>query len=238
MNRESRIPIIILHGWRVKSSRYGQIKKIFEDNGYEVFAPNLPGTGDEKLIKEEMAIDDYINFVLSFYKDKKIEKAILVCHSFGGRVGAKLAAKYPEKVGKLILTGTPLIKQKLTLRKKVILQISKLIKEKLKISFQEEKLRKALYFLLREWDYYNAPKELKKTFRSIIAEDISSNLPKIKSPTLIIWGQNDTFVPKTVGQKIATEIPNAIYKEIPNATHRLPYENSEAFAKLVLDFIK
>ncbi len=231
-------PIIILHGWRVENSRYSQIKKTFEENGFKVFAPNLPGVGDEKLTKDVMKIDDYINFVLDFYKKQKIEKAILVCHSFGGRVGAKLAAKYPEKVEKLVLTGTPLIKQLLSSKKKMLIFLSGIVKKTLKLSFGETRMRKILYYLLNEWDYYKAPENIRETFKAIIAEDIAPNLSKIKTPTLIVWGEKDTFVPKSIGKQINDKIINSRYVEVENATHKLPYENPEEFAKVVLDFIK
>ena len=36
---------------------------------------------------------------------------VVVGHSFGGRIAVCLAALYPDRVGSLVLTGVPLVKQ-------------------------------------------------------------------------------------------------------------------------------
>lgn len=230
--------IVILHGWRVDSTRYEPLKKIFEKKGFTVFAPDMPGNGIEKTPEIAMDIDGYVQFVLDFFKRKKIEKAILICHSFGGRVGAKLAAKYPEKIERLILTGAPLIKQPLPLGKKLVSTAAGFAKKALKKSFGYSFGRKILYLVLGEWDYYKAPENVRETFKNIIAEDISPTLERIKSPSLVVWGQNDNFVPRSIGIKIASLIPNCAYIEVPNGTHKLPYESPEEFSRIVLDFLK
>src|SRR5437868_1870950 len=100
-------PILILHGWGKTGSAYSAIQKLFEEKGYEVFAPNLPGFGSESLVKPVMNIDDYAEWVIEYLKKKKRKKVILIGHSFGGRISAKLTAFHPELVEKLILTGAP-----------------------------------------------------------------------------------------------------------------------------------
>src|SRR5882762_2175786 len=144
--------IVILHGWRLTGSRYSAIEEIFEKKGYTVFSPDLPGSGNVPLQKEIMHIDDYITYVLDFLEQQKLQKIILIGHSFGGRVSAKLVAKHPDIVEKLILTGAPLIKQKLSFKKRIIVSIAKIMKNVLKISFGISRMRKVLYYLLGEWD--------------------------------------------------------------------------------------
>lgn len=228
--------IVILHGWGKTAGDYNQLREYLEKKGYTVFIPDLPGNPEQKLTKAVMNIDDYADWLKEYLDQNHIKKAIFICHSFGGRVGAKLAVKYPDKVEEFIFTGTPLIKEKLPLRKVLILYVVKVVKKYLKLSFNENRFRKLLYYLLREWDYYKAPKDIKETFKAVIAENSESYLPLIKAKTLVLWGDSDTFVPKSVGKRIAQLIPGAVYKEIPG-THRLPYERPEGFAREVLTFI-
>jgi len=232
-----KLPIVILHGWRKSGNDYSEIKSIFEKHNYAVFVPDMPGAGEEKLIKPVMHINDYISFILEFLKNHKLTKIILIGHSFGGRVAAKLTAQYPEIVDKLILTGAPLIKQRLTLKNSIIMFLAQIMKKFSLISSGTERMRKVLYYLLGEWDYYKAPPEIRETFKAIIAEDISPNLSNIFVPTLVLWGENDTFVSKKIGKEITRRIPTAKYIEIPGATHALPYKMPEKFAEEVLKFI-
>lgn len=50
-----------------------------------------------------LTVKDYADGVLELMDKLNIEKATLVGHSFGGRIAIYIAAKYPEKVEKLVL---------------------------------------------------------------------------------------------------------------------------------------
>lgn len=229
-------PILILHGWQKSGKDYADIQKIFEEKGYTVFAPDMPGFGNETLSKEVMNIDDYVDFVKNFLQKQKNNKVILIGHSFGGRVAAKFAAKYPEKVSKLILTGAPLIKKPLSIQKRAIASLVKIGKHLVPGSFQTV-MKKGIYRSLGEWDYYKAG-ALKKTFQNVIAEDIAPVLPHISVPTLLLWGENDTFVRLSIGREIAGRVPHATIKSFPHITHKFPYESPRLFAQEVLQFIQ
>ncbi|MDE2025985.1 MAG: alpha/beta hydrolase [Patescibacteria group bacterium] len=233
-----KTPIVILHGWRKTGSDYTEIRKIFEKKGYSVFAPDLPGFGTEPLGKAVMHIDDYVAFVKTFFEKRHITKAVLIGHSFGGRVAAKFSSENSKLVKALILTGAPLIKQPLSVKKKIITFPVRAGKKIVAgVPFLEDRARKMLYYLLGEWDYYKATPEIRETFKSVIAEDVAPVLPNISVPTLVLWGENDTFVPKMVGKYIAERVKNGIYKVIPGTTHKLPYESPSLFAEAVLQFI-
>ena len=224
--------IVILHGWGISGEKYHAIKDIFEKDGYHVIAPDFPGFGKTPLEKEEMHLDDYVRFLEDYLEKRIKDSVILIGHSFGGRVAAKFSAKNPKKVKALILTGAPLIKKPLSFKKQVIQMIAKNTK-KLIPSFLEETIRKNTYRFLGEWDYYKAG-QLKKTLRNILAEDILPSLSHIKAPTLIIWGEEDTFVSLTIGKEISKKITGAKLEVVENGTHKLPYENPTIFAEKVL----
>lgn len=229
-----KTPIVILHGWAKKGSDYLESKELLESEGYTVFTPDLPGFGNQKLLKPVMDIDDYVAFVLAFFKKHNIKHAILIGHSFGGRIGAKLSAHNSLYISKLILTGAPLIKEELAPHKKVISHMARVGKKILRSPFA----RKVVYKIIGEWDYYRLPEGLKETFKAVIQEDIAPQLPLIDVPTLVLWGGKDTFVLPRIGREIASRIPHGTYKEITDATHKLPYENPKRFAEEVLEFIK
>ncbi len=233
--------ILILHGWAttMSGSRYSELTALLASDGHTVFAPDLPGFGREKLQKPVMVLDDYVSFVDAFLKKKKIKKAIIIGHSFGGRIAAKFAATHPEKVEKLVLTGAPLIKRKLTAKKRVAFLVAKSGKAALSFfpaSFQTIG-KKLLYRSIGEWDYYKA-NELKATMQAIIREDLFPLLPNIHTPTLVVWGENDTFVPLGDGKEITKHIKYAKFVSIPQATHKLPYEYPEKFFQAAKSFLR
>lgn len=217
-------------------SRYSAIRQIFEESGFTVYSPDFPGFGKEGMPKKVMDLNDYITFLDGFLKKNVKGKPVLIGHSFGGRVSAKFAALYPDKIKALILSGAPLIKKELPLRKKIIQGIVKKAKGVVP-SFLEETVRKGVYRFLGEWDYYKAG-VLKETLKNILSEDISPFLSKIKVPTLLVWGEKDTFVSLAIGKEIAQKIQGSSLYVVGNASHKLPYEYPETFAEEVLTFLR
>lgn len=224
-----KLPVIILHGWGLRGEKYLGLCKILKNEGYEVFAPDLPGFGSEPLVSKDMKLDDYVSFVKEFLKKEKISKCVLIGHSFGGRVALKFAWKYPDLVSHLILTGTPIVRN-MSFSKKTVRLIAKVGYTPLKILPESGRdfFRKCLYKTIGEWDYYKSG-NLKEVFKNIINEDLVQYIQEEKNPTLLIWGENDTFTPASDIKKIQKYNPAVDAKIVPNTTHALPYQEPELF---------
>lgn len=252
-----KTPILILHGWskNLTGKSYSELQKILEQHGFQVFAPDLPGFGSEPLRQQRrdrlldrrgngsfeqisLTLDDYVDFVKDYIGKKNLKKVIIIGHSFGGRIAAKLAVRHPELIEKLIISGSPLIKQPLSFKKKGLQYLARFGKQTLAVFPQkiQDALKKVLYHAIGEWDYYKAG-ELKETLKNIIAEDTASLLPRISVPTLVIWGEDDTFVSVEVAKEIVKKIPRAQLKILPQAGHRIPYENPKVFADSLMPFL-
>lgn len=232
------IPIVILHGWKKSGQDYHELANLLMTEGYRVFSPDMPGFGKTPLPKKSMFLSDYVAFVKQYLKEKKLQKIIFIGHSFGGRVATKFTVSYPNLVEKLILTGSPLIKRPLSFKKKIISSLSKIGKRILFFTpaKNSDSARKIIYQLLGEWDYYKS-NELSQTFKNIVQEDLSNLLSQIKTPTLIIWGAKDTFVPILDAKEIAQKISGATLVILPSETHKLPYEHPHAFFTKIVKFL-
>ena len=227
----SKKTLVFIHGWSLSS-------KIFEPiiyrlkNDFEIYSPNLPGFSNSP-INKSMLLEDYADWVLKFLEKNKIEKPIVIGHSFGGAVATKFAILHPESVSKLILVCASAIRQS---RRKMIL--IKKAADFLKPLFPE-KLRKFVLKLLKldKTDYAQIESlELKETFKNVIAEDLKPYLSFIKSPTLVIWGEKDAVTPLSEGKLIAETIPDAKLAVVKNAGHFVFLEKPEEFIKLIKEF--
>ncbi|MDO8621388.1 MAG: alpha/beta hydrolase [Candidatus Levybacteria bacterium] len=240
---EDEKTIIILHGWGLNADKYNGLAKILALK-YKVFTPDLPGFG-KNLTDKELYLMDYVNFLKDFIKDKKLKNIILLGHSFGGRIIAKFLSICNAKeygIKGVILTGTPLTQRKLSLRKIIGALMAKMGKNVLGIlpksmsQGSQDFFRKIVYTIIGEWDYYKANK-MRKTFTHIVSENLETYLDKIKVPTLIVWGENDTITPISIGIKIQKLIANSKLIIIGNETHKLPYANPQIFSQKIIPFI-
>jgi pimeloyl-ACP methyl ester carboxylesterase len=67
---------------------------------------------------------------------------------------------------------------------------------------------------------------------------LRNRLHRITSPTLVIWGAQDNFVPRSHGETYAKLIPNCSeLKIIAGAGHSAQAENPEETAQVVMDFL-
>ncbi|HYK08818.1 MAG TPA: alpha/beta hydrolase [Candidatus Eisenbacteria bacterium] len=235
-------PILILHGWGSQISgekKFHEVKDLLQKKGFTVFTPDLPGFGGNTLKKDTLVFDDYVAFVKMFLQEKKLKKIILVGHSFGGRIAIAFTARYPELVSKLVLVSASGIIHPLSLKKRIIKLAVKKIKVVFRLPFLSllyAPIRKLLYRSIGEMDYYKAG-ALRKTFLNVHRTSIIDILEKIPTPTLILWGENDTFTPVNDGRVMHAKIKNSKLLIIPHAGHKFPYEDPERFVKEIIEFI-
>jgi 3-oxoadipate enol-lactonase len=67
--------------------------------------------------------------------------------------------------------------------------------------------------------------------------DITSDLHRIKCPTLVVVGENDLLKPRKYSELIASEIPGAELAVIPHAGHAALWERADLFNTLILGFL-
>lgn len=232
-----RHAIIILHGWGRQGSAYRPLAQLLKNSGYSVYTPDLAGFGDVPLENPFMTLSDYVEFVNRYIKKNNIEKTILIGHSFGGRVGLKYAWRYPKGVDKLILTGVPIIRHMSVMRKTVyFVAISLGMLLRYLPSVFHKRLRKSLYFLIGEWDYYKSG-PLKNVFKNIINEDLLQYAHSVTVPTLLVWGEEDRITPVSDIARIKRAMPHAESRVVPGVGHKLPYEKPEEFFEALKAFL-
>ena len=106
-------PLLFLHGWAAPVETY----RLLTDHlsGYcRVVAPDFPGFGGSEEPPAPWDVDGYVDFTLKFAAALGIGRAVLMGHSFGGRVIIKLMNRPgpPLEVPKIILMDAAGIKPK------------------------------------------------------------------------------------------------------------------------------
>jgi pimeloyl-ACP methyl ester carboxylesterase len=229
-------PFLILHGWSSKSDRWNKVAEILAERHYQVIIPDLPGFGKSDEPKNSWNLDNYVEFVEKFVKVVGLEKFILAGHSFSGAICIKYAIKNPNNIEELFVLAPACIRRD-NFRKKFFRIISKLFRV---YSFIPgyRLFRKAFYkFIIRKSDYQYTDGIMKETYLKIINEDLSGILNKVKTRTIIIWGDKDDIVPIKQGKEINMKISGSKLVVIPGADHKLEIKTPEALASGILEHI-
>ena len=158
-----------------------------------------------------------------------MKNIILIGHSFGGRIASLIASKNPSWLKAIVLEAPPSLHRTY---KKMTLKIAlyKTIKP-----FVPVILRKILY----SSELRDAEKRgLGKIFRNIANSDQTSFLPKIKVPTLLIWGSIDKEVPLSIAYEIKKLITKSQLVMIKGIGHNVHLENPNLFYGAIKKFIE
>jgi len=233
--------VILVHGWGGSSESLKKLAEIIADKGFKTIRIDLPGFGKTPAPENKMCMDDYVELISGAINSLNLHKPVYVGHSFGGKLGMFLAAKYPDLLSKLVLINSSGIKPVRTLKHKITYVLAKIggIISWIPPFIVLRPIVKFIYykFIVREMDYYKAGK-LKETFKNIINEHVDEKLFKIKTDTLVIWGMKDTFTPLWNGEKIAKNIKNSRLELVDNVGHGLPLFYPQVVADLIINFLK
>lgn len=234
-------PFLILHGWGGSSNSWNEVQKILAKQNYKVITLDLPGFGKTPSPIVPWEVKDYSNLILGFVKRLNLEKIILLGHSFGGRISIKFASLHPEKLEKLVLFASAGIKHPWNFRKRIIYIFAAIGNFLLSPKFLrrvKDLARNIFYILIRQRDYRKVKGAMRETFKKVVDEDLASDLSKISTKTLIIWGERDNAVPLKDSYFIKEKIPKSVLEVIPKVGHTANLEAPEKLSEIILKFLE
>ena len=214
------VPLMVWgHGWGQSRQAFKPMAQSLLGRAAHLFI-DFPGFGESPVPSGAWGVADYANAVSELLAAQKgASKLIWVGHSFGGRVGMRLAIDHPELIDGLCLVGSHGLKRKRglieTLRMKAKIYTFKTLKFLAPLTGQSLDVLRAKF---GSADYRMAG-ALRPTFMKVIADDLTADAPKIKCPTRLIYGANDTETPPEMGERLAHLIPNSRFTVLPEQDH-------------------
>ncbi len=226
--------LVFLHGWRSSKEVWQGVASKLQQAGCSIYMLDLPGFGSSPTPKSNFTVSDYASLVAEFIKKQDLGKVVLVGHSFGGRVGIKLAATESELIAKLVLADSAGFAME-SRKKSGYGLVAKLVKPFFKPSFMQG-LRKQVYKLIGAEDYLATP-SLQKTFVNAVSEDLTQDMKRVSCPTLIIFGERDADTPKEFGSRMHNLIVNSRLEILDGAGHYSFLDKPEEFASFLTEFV-
>ncbi len=224
-------PILFLHGWTTSTAPYRETLSLLCQR-YRVIAPDLPGFGKCTYPKCVRDHTSYVNCIVSFLEALNIQRAHVIGHSGGGAVAIALAATMPSLVSSLIIsesTGIPLgAMPSVALRRLIgmVMQTPK-VKPVPMLQFWQA--------LLHNWVFRT--QNMIQSSRLALEKDLRPLLPQIKSPTLVLWGGSDRFIPLQFAYEFSQSIPGATMIVAEGEYHEWAMFRPEKFVPMIFDFI-
>jgi pimeloyl-ACP methyl ester carboxylesterase len=153
-------------------------------------------------------------------------KAHVIGHSMGGHISSFLAAKYPERVDRLVLAAASGLVRSDVVRMAMRLPIAG---HYAPLDFLPTLAVDALRA---------GPLNLFLSTLDILGSDTTEIVQKITAPTLLVFGDRDNLVPPAAGEAMHQLIPGSQLEIIEGAGHVLMWDHPKTFNRHVLEFLK
>ena len=230
-------PIIILHGLMGGLSNFDAVTSYFSTKGYKIIIPELP-VYTMSLLKTN--VKAFANYLHEFIDFKGLEDVILLGNSLGGHIGLYHTKLYPDKVKALVIPGSSGLYESAMGRGYTKRSDYEVIKKKAQDVFYDPEV--ATKEIVDEvYETVNDRNKLIKTLaiaKSAIRHNMAKDLPKMQTPTCIIWGKNDTVTPPEVADEFNSLLPDSELFWIDKCGHAAMMEHPETFNEILYAWLK
>ncbi len=258
-------PVLLLHGGNGMAAQWEPLLSRLS-SGFHIYAPDRPGCGltDMFSYREVPLREHAVKFVLATMDALGLQTANLVGNSMGGYFALVFALSHPERVKRLITVGEPAgssatiapANRLLAMRGLNGMMYATIMKPGRSATYEgfrrilvahPERLSSAYL------DCCTAASEIPGAIeswltlledchitrgRSTLTYRLRPELPRLSMPTLLIWGDKDSFGPPTLAKEMAQAIPNGRAEVVPDAGHLAWLDQPETVAGLISNFLR
>jgi pimeloyl-ACP methyl ester carboxylesterase len=242
-------PVLLLHGWLGSWALWRDSIEVLGKE-FRTYALDFWGFGESGgTVKNSniYTVDNFVDLVHQFMDKLGIVKAPLVGHSMGGTVSLSTAIRYPERVVKVAVVGSPINGSSLNLLLKMsgysaIASVFWLSPPALRLF-----LRGYSFFMARDGRRMAKmiTRDVSQTtmhsfFQSIGTlrqTDLRPHLGEIRVPTLGIYGKRDIIVNPHQRDVLKAGVKHADISYYPDAGHFPMLDTPERFINEIRNFL-
>lgn len=227
--------LLLLHGLFGALSNWAGVINHFKSN-YRVIIPLMP---IHDMPIKEAGCEGLTVFIEGFVDFKGLDTFSVIGNSLGGHVALIYTLRHPEKIQRLILTGSSGLFENSMGGSYPKRGNYEFIKERVEYTFYDPKT--ASKELVDE--VFEITNSIPKVMRIIaIAKSAQRNnmakdIVHIKAPTLLIWGLNDTITPPEVGHEFNRLIKGSTLRFIDKCCHAPMMERPTVFNEILTEWL-
>jgi pimeloyl-ACP methyl ester carboxylesterase len=248
-SRGSGEPIVLVHGFPTSGHLWCDVVPLLPA-GHRVVVLDLLGFGrSDPAPAARVDLRSHADRLVDVLDQLRINFACLVGHDIGGGIVQSVAVRYPHRVSRLCLVdsvafdGWPPREVKLA---RAMLPLTRhlpsswilsIVRADMLRGYQDhERGAHAIDLYLRPFHESEGRDAL---MRHLVALDstetlgLALRLKDIVSPTAILWGERDPFLPVRLGERLHAAIPGSTFAVISQGSHFVPHEAPHAVAEAI-----
>jgi pimeloyl-ACP methyl ester carboxylesterase len=241
-------PVLLVHGFPSNATAFAALVPLLEDR-FALTAVDMVGFGQStRAIRRPLDGESYADRLVDLLDALGLERPHVVGLSWGGSVAQRLAARYPERVDRLVLLAAVSAASVLPLSDLNLVGLALAIRfptigraaVRRFVTRSSGDADLASEALVRGYvDPLRTPGTL-RVLRRFVRDTAATppiDLSRIRAPTLVVVPQADRIVPPAAGAEIAASIAKARHVALPGVGHALQFEARDQVATLIREFL-
>lgn len=244
--------VLLVHGIGPNGARDWRDTVGWLQESFHVVAVDLPGFGASDKANLLYSPANYAA-ALKHVADRFLRRPfVLVGHSMGAVVSLRYTITHPEDVERLVVMDVPGILHRYSVTSQFLATLGmEFVPPWLNLLEQFAELARRILAPLErlrfEPQIILASPQLRERILggdpakiaglALVSEDLSTDLPRVRAETLILWGAEDRLAPLRTGRVLALKLPRARLEVIEGAGHTPMLEAPERFRAVLRSFL-
>lgn len=213
--------VVALHGWgRSHRDFDGVLGSTSPGGALPAIGLDLPGFGASPAPSDVWGSPCYADAVARVVRQSTARPVVVLGHSLGGRVAVQLAARHPDAVGALVLTGAPIGPRAAGAGGVPIgYRVARTLHRAHLLSEPAMERARQRY---GSADYRAATGIMRQILVRLVTEDYRAVVARLRCPLELVWGDDDTAAPLSMARWLVDQVPGTTLVECPGAGHLVP----------------
>jgi pimeloyl-ACP methyl ester carboxylesterase len=249
--------VVLLHGFGTSAFLWRNVAPQLAKAGKTVFAIDMLGYGEsDRPLDAQWGVAAQAEYVAAALTSLRVTRAMVVGNDIGGNVALSIAARFPERVERLVLINTivgaevhtPEIRamQRSTARFALRLNHGVMGATPLLQPLLERSVANPAHMPPRLVARYLATytgregvRHLLHLARALREDDLPDvDIGRVRTPTLLVWGDADLALDANAIERTLTGFPKARLKRVQGAGRLVPEEAAEELALALIEFVR
>ena len=245
-------PVLCLHGWPQSSYMWRHLLPALALGGRRAIAPDLPGFGDSPP-DPPGTWERHVEGIEQFRVALGLERVVLAVHDTGGAIGLRWACDHPDAVSSLVISNTGFFPDyewhEIASAMRTEGQGEALVDSLSRDGFTalldaasdggiDTQAMDEYWKAFATEGSRRAMLELYRSFDLDQLEPYQGKLGELGVPALVLWGEQDDFLPDDYAARFAAEIPGAELVMLPGTRHFLFEDDPERCSSEVVEFLR
>ena len=234
--------VLFLHGLTDSWRSFEPILPLLPED-VRALVPSQRGHGESERPERGYGMAQLAEDAVGLLDTLEVDRAVVVGHSMGSVVAQTMALDHPSRVRRMILvgSGTTFDTPDLRVFAQAVAELRDPVPHQVALEFQQSTIHRPIPEELLETfvgESMKVPAHVwQQALAGVLAFRSESFLPRLRVPTLILWGDHDAIVSRSEQERLRKGIEGSMLRVFEDTGHAPHWERPRDFVDALVTFL-